>query len=103
MFRKILAISKKNGKLLGEIKEMEEHISRLLKHIKVVDSVVNVSNESLISLAYFYHRHLNLILNNLTTSIGSIDDMTSLLNDQKFANLQLTIQKYGKFYNSKKF
>lgn len=73
---------------------MEDYISRLLKQIKICDPLENnTNNESLISLASFYHGHLNMILNNMTTSLGSIDDMEKLMNDSKFANLQLTIQK----------
>lgn len=72
---------------------MEDYISRLLKHIKICESLENASGETIISLASFYHSHLNMILNNLTTSVGSIDDMDKLMNDTKYANLQLTIQK----------
>lgn len=96
---KILAISKKNAKLLQEIKEMETDLSRLLKQIKICEPVDNLTfkydvyDESIISLAPYYHRLLNTVLSNLTSTIGSIENMKKLLNDEKFTNLQLTIQK----------
>ena len=92
-----MAHCKKNEKILQEINEMEENISKLLRQIKICDNLDECSfdnnggDESIIKLASFYHQMLNSLLTNLTSHLNeSIDDLLLLNN---FSNLQLTIQK----------
>jgi hypothetical protein len=99
-----LAISKKNEKILEEIVQMENNISKLLRHIKICDALeeftfnTNGGDESIVKLASFYHQMLNFLLTNLTSHLKpneSIDDLFKLNN---FSNLQLTVQKYLMFF-----
>ena len=95
LVQKILDSSKKNAKLLDEIREMEADLSLLLKQIKICDiieqaSIENLSDDdSTLSLASYYHQILNSILKNLRSSFKPI----SSLKDDSFSNLQLTILK----------
>ena len=87
--------SKKNVKLLDEIKEMESDLSLLLKQIKICNildqaSIENLSDDDeIITLASYYHQILNSILNNLTSTYKPVTS----LRDDSFSNLQLTILK----------
>ena len=94
-FLKILDSSKKNAKLLDEIREMEADLSLLLKQIKICDiieqaSVENLSDDdSILSIATYYHQILNSILNNLTSTFKPIVS----IKEDSFTDLQLSILK----------
>ncbi len=95
-------MSKKNSKLLIEIKTMERYVSRLLRQIKIsepfpLETMHNDDNNSvdnsIESLATYHHQSLNVILNNLTAGFTSPEQIEPLLNQDGFANLQLIFQK----------
>ncbi len=94
-----MAISKKNEKILEEIVQMEENISKLLRHIKVCDALdeftfnTNSGDESIVKLASFYHQMLNCLLTNLTSHLKSNESIDDLVKLSNFSNLQLTVQK----------
>ena len=62
-----------NSKLLVDINQMESNISKLLKHIKICDSLVQNEVEDTLNAAY-YSQLLNYLLNNLTSNFNEIDE-----------------------------
>ena len=99
--KKVLANSKNESKLLQEIKQMEDYLSKLLKQIKICDNLDIFSLEnsdydhSLLNSVSYYNKMLHLILNNLTAGIKvpSCNEIEKILSETKFSHLQLTIQK----------
>jgi hypothetical protein len=99
-----LAVSKKNAELLVEIKNMESYLSRLLQQIKISEpfpleiahndeNYASGEDNMVESLATYYHQTLNVLLNNLTGGFSSPEQIEPLLLQNRFANLQLIVQK----------
>lgn len=99
-----MAQAKKETKLLHEIFEMEFNLSNLLNRIKVCDcldkgSLANSGDDrQKISSAFYYHKLLNNILNNLTSGFNESEDLRKITNTDDYSNLNLTFQKYLKKY-----
>ncbi len=72
--------------------QMEMYLSKLLKQIKICDSLESLG-DSLEDAAY-YNKMLNILLTNLTTHFSSDLEKESFREFNDFANLQLTIQKF---------
>ena len=72
--------------------QMEMYLSKLLKQIKICDSLESLG-DSLEDAAH-YNKMLNILLTNLTTHFISEHDKESFKELNDFANLQLTIQKF---------
>ncbi len=91
---------------MEEIVQMEENISKLLRHIKVCDALdestfnTNGGDESIVKLASFYHHMLNSLLTNLTSHLKPNELIDDLLKLNNFSHLQLTVQKYLTFIRS---
>ena len=90
----VLAVSKQNEKLLNEIKEMENNLSILLRQINICDNLNESVDNSLMQVASYYHKCLNILLNNLTSHLNTSEPVDpSLFGLKEFSNLQLAIQE----------
>ena len=71
---------------------MEKYLSKLLKQIKICDSLHGSPYDEMD--ASFYNTMLNMLLTNLTSHFNNNSDKESFKELNDFAHLQLTIQKY---------
>ena len=82
-------MSKKQSTLLNENKLMENHLSKLLRHVQICDNLYTSSFQETMDASY-YNKLLNIVLNNLTQHLNS---EFSFVESNEFSNLQLTVQK----------